>query len=198
LTRCYELRAEWAAHLESLAAAYEELGSAPQQAQEQALAQFGDPETVAAEWLREWRPAGKRRARSDHGRCLLTSLVCFGSASALVMTLFLLFQDNRSSTLLWLGLLPVTGLLLPAIAGMLTGLLTPATRSICVAHAAVALLTLQRTIVLPFLHQPITLSEALVACWLAGLFWMPVAAIAMNVGRRLRAGGEEAARTVRA
>src|SRR5262249_7990835 len=49
------LRAEWRAHLTSLAAAYEELGSNPEKAVEEALTQFGDPRRLGSEWANEWK-----------------------------------------------------------------------------------------------------------------------------------------------
>ena len=48
-----ELRAEWGAHLDALVEAYREAGHGPAGAVVEALKQFGDPQELAAEWLRK-------------------------------------------------------------------------------------------------------------------------------------------------
>jgi hypothetical protein len=58
--RRQELRAELRAHLLSMVAAYEELGSPPEEAIGQALRQFGDPRRLGRRWAREWK-----RTRAD-------------------------------------------------------------------------------------------------------------------------------------
>lgn len=63
-TRQLELRAELAAHLRALADAYEELGSDPATALEEALRQFGDAAQVGREWTREWKRAPRGEAPS--------------------------------------------------------------------------------------------------------------------------------------
>lgn len=62
--RQLELRAELAAHLRALAEAYEELGSDPDTALEEALRQFGDAARVGREWTREWKRPPRGEAPS--------------------------------------------------------------------------------------------------------------------------------------
>jgi hypothetical protein len=62
--RRLELRAELAAHLRALADAYQELGSDPDTALQEALRQFGDAAQVGREWAREWKRAPRGEAPS--------------------------------------------------------------------------------------------------------------------------------------
>jgi len=74
-----EMRAEIRGHLISLAAAFEELGSAPAVALYEALQQFGAAETIGASFMKQHRaPLGLEPTISLH---LLTGAVATGLAS---------------------------------------------------------------------------------------------------------------------
>jgi hypothetical protein len=55
-----ELRREWREHLEALIEARMELGEDVQAAANAAIRQFGDPQQLGNEWIREWKKAKRR------------------------------------------------------------------------------------------------------------------------------------------
>jgi len=145
-----ELRAELQAHLESLVAAYQELGSSPDAAVREALAQSGDPQAVAREWVREWELVLPRRKATPAWRSTLVALGCFGLATNLALGLIAVAQTSQPMGQLW-NLLVFGALLLvlPFIAGLATGLLSPA-RPARGAVSALALLIPPTSLLLPW------------------------------------------------
>lgn len=114
-----QVRWEMKEHLLAIAEAYEELGSGPAEALEEAIARFGAPEQVSAQWLRAWRaPSGVASARPAAAAALKT----FGQA--LLAGLALLHINDRWPGPTVLGdMLPIGVLVvgLPLAAGMLVG-----------------------------------------------------------------------------
>src|SRR5262249_52206433 len=110
-----ELRAELQAHLESLAAAYQELGSTPDAAVCQALAQSGDPQAVVREWVREWVRILPRRKAPPAWYSMLVALGCFAVATRLFYE-FVATAQAGVSVPMWLGY--AVALLLPLLAGL--------------------------------------------------------------------------------
>jgi hypothetical protein len=81
--RCQELCAEIAAHLDALVAAYQELGSGPDEAVSQALVRFGDPEDVARAWAGEWLRG------QEHSSTMHAARVAFGACTGVTVMVFL-------------------------------------------------------------------------------------------------------------
>src|SRR5437870_479455 len=81
--RRQELKAELRAHLETLAASYEELGSTPDGAVVSALRQFGDPSDLSREWTREWHRAVSSAPTEPAWGSMKRALGWFGPATLL-------------------------------------------------------------------------------------------------------------------
>jgi hypothetical protein len=184
--RRQELRAELSAHLETLAASYEELGSTPEAAVVLALQQFGEPRRLSRQWIREWiRPAEPARVQPAW-RAMLTALVCFGVAS--LFALFVLMAD-RNSLDPFVGMILV-GALPPLLAGVVTGLLAPARHALGT-FFALALLILPSIALGAFALNRIPESNHLAECGLVlamiqSVYWMPIGCAAAALGGRLQ------------
>jgi hypothetical protein len=121
--RRQELRAEWAAHLDCLVEAHREMGHGPAGAVLGALQQFGDPDRMAQQVVRELTPPRPPRAGMVRGTAI--ALGCFGAASCfstgLIAVMSPLFQPVRPAIpaveALWYFLL------IPFFTGMLSGAL---------------------------------------------------------------------------
>lgn len=119
--RRHELRAELAAHLEALIAAHLELGSAPADAVEAALAQLGDARRLGRVWARECRrPAS---ARPWPAPVAVASTLFAGlsllAGGALGTSLLIGLEQHLGHNLFELAL---GGPLFPLAAGVLVGL----------------------------------------------------------------------------
>jgi hypothetical protein len=186
-----ELRAELQAHLASLVIAYQELGSSPDAAVREALAQSGDPRVLADEWVREWERILRPRKAPSICHSTRVALGSFGLATALGLA-FLTVATRRpysgeAADALFTSLLAVV---LPMLAGLMTGLLSP-TRPARGTAYALALLIPPTTLALPWLLHDTTLKQALYAGWLQGVNWIPIGCGAASLGSWLVTRHEE-------
>jgi hypothetical protein len=174
-----ELRAELQAHLVSRVAAYQELGSSPDAAVRQALAQSGDPQAVAREWAREWERILPRRKERPAWYSTLVALGCFAVATRLLFELITAaIAGARVPT--WLGDAAI--ILLPLLAGLTTGVLSR-TRS---AQAVLsALLLLIPPTALALSADPDFNGVAGPAVQL-GIVWIPIGCASAALGGWLR------------
>jgi hypothetical protein len=186
------LRAELRAHLEALIDASRELGRQPDQAIRDALAQFGDPQALAREWLRGWRQQGPAGPVLSARPAAFVALGCFGLATsvavALVVALMLLVPGNSSMIAFW-G--PVVAFVLPALAGMTTGLLSPG-RPAMGAFYALAVLIAVSALSASAISGRTDFNEFAGFAMLQGMFWLPIGCGAAALGGRLRVLREQA------
>jgi hypothetical protein len=136
------LRTELRAHLEALADASREVGMDADAAVRDALARFGPPHVLAADWLRAGRrgAAGVASAR----QATLIALGCFGIASSLFYALAMLASLSPEQDLAtWSPLAMVQFCFLaPITAGLITGLTAPARHALGVFYALATLVAL--------------------------------------------------------
>jgi uncharacterized membrane protein YeaQ/YmgE (transglycosylase-associated protein family) len=173
------LRAELRAHLEALIDAAGEIGRQPDEAVRDALEQFGDPQALAGQ-VPSARPA------------TFVALGCFGlvtsEAVALVVVASML-DEQRFSLLgpLWPLLLV---LVVPLLAGLATGWLSPARQALGTFYALALLIvvtSLGGSILVNrwgFNVPPLGIAQ--------GLFWLPIGCAAAALGGRLRALRDQA------
>jgi hypothetical protein len=189
-----ELRAELQAHLESLVGAYQELGSSPDAAVRAALAQSGDPQDVAGEWVREWERILPPRSAPSPWRSMLVAIGCFGLATNLALALCLAAQSSGSIGLFWgILLYAVLGIVLPFLAGLTTGLLAPV-RPGRVVLSALLLLIPPTTLALTWLLRYTPMDKALMIGWIQVMSWVPIGCGAASLGSWLRTRGEKTQR----
>jgi hypothetical protein len=186
-----ELRAELQAHLESLVAAYQELGSNPDAAVREALAQSGDPQIVASDWVREWGRILRPRKAPSIWHSTRVALGSFGLATGLGLA-FLTVATRRPysgevADALFTSLLAVV---LPMLAGLMTGLLSP-TRAARGTAYALALLIPPTTLALPWLFEHTSYSQALLTGWFQSCSWIPIGCGAASLGSWLLMRHEE-------
>jgi hypothetical protein len=112
-----ELRAELAAHLDSLVDAYQELGSERDEAVEQALVQFGDPGLICKHWPEDRSPSTNPTAQAWRAGAAgsVLALSAFAASAALLMGDRLVAASPPVEA--WLAS-PVV----PLVAGFITGL----------------------------------------------------------------------------
>jgi hypothetical protein len=200
--RRLELRAELKAHLEALVDAHQEIGASPQEAIAAALVQFGDAAVVGREWARSWKGQGRRPGR-EALRATMAALLTFGIANSLSLVLLMMAQSGGwRDGLLWGGLFPTVAFLLPALAGLATGLVV---RGEAARASVIALLLIlpTMTVALPHLLQKgidspgrismLPFDDLLMIGWLRALFWVPIGCWAAEVSERLRSGRERRA-----
>jgi hypothetical protein len=174
-----ELRAELQAHLVSRVAAYQELGSSPDAAVREALAQSGDPQAVAREWMREWERILPRRKAPPAWYATLVALVCFAVSTRLICELIGAAQEGALVPT-WLG--NAVAVVLPLLAGLTTGMLSRA-RSVRAVLAALLLLIPLTALALstdPDFNEVAGLSVRI------GMFWIPIGCAAAALGGWLR------------
>jgi hypothetical protein len=137
-----ELRAELQGHLEAHIAAYRELGSSPDAAVKEALAQSGEPQVVARAWERAWeRLLPRRKAPAWHS--MLAAVGCFGVATRLLYEFIRAALEANlpgATPPEWLVSIPqwlgstMVAFLLPLLAGLATGMMArtrPAQAVLC-------------------------------------------------------------------
>jgi hypothetical protein len=174
-----ELRAELQAHLASRVAAYQELGSSPDAAVREALAQSGDPQAVVREWVREWERILPRRKAPPAWYSTLVALGCFGVAVKLLFELITAALAGAPVPA-WLGD-PVI-ILLPLMAGLTTGVLSRARSAQAVLSALLLLIPLTA---LALSTEPDFNGVAGPAVQL-GMFWIPIGCASAALGSWLR------------
>jgi hypothetical protein len=123
-----ELRAELREHLEAFVATHEELGSPRDVGVLMALRQFGPPRELARMWAREWKQGAAPARFEPAWRAMRIGLVSFGFASvvALILEVIICSVQARNLAGLEMPLMLLAGGILPALAGLATGLLAPA------------------------------------------------------------------------
>jgi hypothetical protein len=190
-----ELRAELQAHLDSLVAAYQELGSSPDAAVRAALAQAGDPQVVARDWVREWEGILPPREAPSAWRSILVAVGSFGFATNLALALLRLVQDTGALNQPWhYGLFyALLAAALPFLAGLTTGLLSPV-RPARAAFAALVLLIPPAALALPWFLRYTSWDVALVVGWLQSMSWVPIGCGAASLGSWLRTRREKTQR----
>jgi hypothetical protein len=181
-----ELRAELQAHLESLVAAYQELGSSPDAAVHEALAQSGDPQAVVREWAREWERALPRRKAPPAWHATLVALGCFAVATRLLFELITFAQEHPMPT--WPGL-AVVAVLLPLLAGLTTGVLSRAWSVRAVLSAVVLLIPPTALALTP---PGMEFNEGMMSMLQLGMFWIPIGCASAALGSWLRGHREQA------
>jgi len=193
-----ELRAELQAHLESRVAAYQELGSSPDTAVREALAQSGDPQTVAREWMREWERILPRRKAPPAWYSTLVALGCFAVATRLGFGLIAAAEASGGPDgLLHVGQLgyplfyAALAVLLPMLAGLTTGALLRA-RSAQAVLAALVMLIPWAIYGLPSTGDPDVKSNLAGFAVLQGAFWIPIGCVSAALGGWLLGGREQA------
>jgi hypothetical protein len=188
-----QIRSELRTHLEALVAAGQEIGASPDQAIREALAQFGDPRRVAREWIRSWRrsapPGGAESARP----ATLVALGTFGVATSLALALFATLMAS-APVAPWAGLwVPFLVCVVPLLAGLTTGILSPARHALGTFYA-LALLTTVTTLGtswLAALAADTPLSELIAVGMMQGLFWIPIGCASAAFGGWLRQKHDE-------
>jgi hypothetical protein len=121
--RRQELRKEIRGHLEALMDGYEELGHSPEAAALAALQQFGDPDVVGRRWAAEHC---QRLGKAIPTALVSSVLAAQLAVAVLVRAPYVLgppsYPNGRSS------LVEIGCFLLPGIAGLLAGVMTPLRR----------------------------------------------------------------------
>jgi hypothetical protein len=183
--RRQSLRAEWRAHLEMLAAAYEELGSDRDEAVTLALKQFGDPDRLGKLWARTWRSRAPVCAPRPLLPAMGTAAVWFGLAT--VISYLLLLADggagNRLADLNG-GALPLCAVGMPLLAGLLSGLATRGRHAMGTFYALALLIP--TTLATVHLVSPEEFGARAGLTLLQFMFWMPLGCATATVGGWLR------------
>jgi hypothetical protein len=190
--RRQELRTELRGHLEALVATHQELGSARDAAVVLALRRFGHPRGLSRQWAREWThgrlPCGVQPA----WRAMFIALGSFGLATVLGLMLLWIGAIRPSSLpdgiqeIIWLSVL----YLLPALAGLVGGLLAPARHALGT-FFALALLMPPLALACgahPELSQASNLAKwGMELAFIQIFCWTPVGCVAAALGGSLRA-----------
>jgi hypothetical protein len=186
--RRQELRAELRGHLEALVSTHEELGSARDAAVVLALRQFGPPRHLSRQWAHEWTrdiaPVGLRPL----WQATRIALASFGAAALLALALMAAFIGSAVGEIGTYTIVGMVALLLPALAGLSTGLRAPA-RPAMGAFFALALLTLPTAaLALHALAQPGPGADQALSLGLAMAqpLWIPIGCGAAALGGSLR------------
>ncbi len=192
--RRQELRAELAEHLEALIESYQEMGSRPEWAVVQALQQFGEPSKLSRQWAREWASEAPCPEPRSPWRAMKLGLGCFSAAGLLAAVLLRTILNGSPfsvpSVTAEAGLI---GLVLPAVAGLMTGRYSPARPALGAFYALAALIaptalaSLVAVLIQPEPYEsgsPITLG--LVLAMAQFLYWIPVGCGAAALGGTLR------------
>jgi hypothetical protein len=187
-----ELRAELQAHLESLVAAYQELGSSPDTAVRAALAQSGDPQAMAREWVREWERILPRRKAPPAWYATLVALGCFAVAARLFFGLIVAAQAGAPVPM-WLGY--AVSVLLPLLAGLTTGVLSRARSVQAVLAALVLLFPLFPPMAMALANSTGTdwdFNQVAGMALVQGIVWIPIGCASAAFGGWLRTRREQA------
>jgi len=181
-----ELRAELQAHLVSRVAAYQELGSSPDAAVREALAQSGDPQAVAREWMREWERILPQRKAPPAWYSTLVALGCFAVAARLFFGLLAAAQAGAPVPM-WLGY--AVSVLLPLLAGLTTGVLSRARSVQAVLSALVLLFPLFPPMAMALANSTGTdwdFNQVAGMAMLQGIVWIPIGCASAVLGGWLR------------
>jgi hypothetical protein len=191
--RRQELKAELRAHLETLAASYEEVGSMPDAAVVLALRQFGDPRDLSRAWAQEWRRAGSSAPIQPAWRSMKRALGWFGPATLLAFVMSGIvtaacigrLEGSAPNPLLLLAL--INGLI-PIAAGIATGRRSPARPALGAFFALAALFVPMSGVSLLLTRSSgdgliwdLLSDLGLLAC-LQTLSWLPIGCAAAALG----------------
>jgi len=189
-----ELRVELRAHIDALIDASLELGRPPDEAVRDALMQFGDPRALGSEWLRGWN-GGRLGSPVPSARpAACVALRCFGLATSMAVALVV-------TTALYAERLPVLGLLsvlflvlvMPLLAGLATGWLSPARQALGTFYA-LALLSVITGLGWSVLDsRPDSVYPAGLGI-MHSVFWLPIGCASAALGGWLRTLSERAPR----
>jgi hypothetical protein len=187
-----ELRVELRAHIDALIDASLELGRPPDEAVRDALMQFGDPRALGSEWLRGWN-GGRLASPVPSARpAACVALRCFGLATSMAVALLVASMLDPQRLSFFGPLWPlVLVLLMPLLAGLATGWLSPARQALGTFYA------------LAFLIAVTSLGgSVLVNGWdfnalpalsiVQSVCWIPIGCGAAALGGRLRALHDQA------
>jgi hypothetical protein len=192
-----ELKAELRAHLETLGASYEELGSTPDAAVGLALRQFGDPQDLSREWAREWHRAMSPTPIEPAWRSTKRALGWFGPATLLacvmsgIVTAFCIGRLEGSAPNPFVLLALINGLI-PIAAGIAAGRRSPARPALGAFFALAALFVPMSGVSLLLLRSSgdgliwDLLSDLGLLVCLQTLFWLPIGCAAAALGGWLR------------
>jgi hypothetical protein len=114
----------------------------------------------------------------------VSAVACFGTANSLSLVLLMMAQDGWRDGLLWGGLFPTVAFLLPALAGLATGLFARAEAARGALYALLLILPAM-TVALPHLLKPVQFEDLVMIGWLRNLFWVPIGCAAASWASRL-------------
>jgi len=181
-----ELRAEWRQHLSALIEAYVELGHPRRRAAEKAIRQFGDPRTVAKDWVREWSAPPPDSLLSPAKVALASYTALAGLSLAGLKGMMPGGINGGSALAIPPEVALVTILLLtPAAAGFLMGLLLRG-RSVLGSFFGLAL-TCLLTLTISGIVSPLWDPGGLFAGF-QFVLWMPIGCASAAVGQLVRRG----------
>ena len=191
--RRQELRAELRGHLEALVATHEELGSARTAAVVLALRQFGPPRCLSRQWAREWTHGAAPAGPQPAWPAMFVALGSFGLASLLALVMLAPLTVGIGSYRND-GSVPVVALisiLLPLLAGLTTGLLSPVRHALGTFYALAVLMLPSTALAISSLPQPqdstgLAATSVLLAL-VQPIFWVPIGCGAAALGGSLRA-----------
>jgi hypothetical protein len=181
------LRAEWRDHLHALSEAYEELGSDPDTALQEALKQFGDPVKLGRQWARGW----KRSIEPSVLPPMRAGFITFGLATLIwVVHVAIINGPGRSMDA---GFQPLAQMS-PVWAGLLGGVASRGRHALGAFYALATLIPL--TLAGAGLVTQIAHTDAFNYVPLVQfIHWMPVGCAAATLGGWLRERWETSHRT---
>jgi hypothetical protein len=190
------LRSELRAHLEALIDASEELGQERGEAVRHALAQFGDPQALGREWLRGWQRSGQKASVQSARPAAFVAFGCFGLATSLAVALVLASAAATSHMSFLNPLWPLLYVaVMPLLAGLATGLLSPGRQALGTFYA-LALLVLLTAGGGSVLVDGWGLNDLPAIGIVQGVCWIPIGCASAALGGWLRALRERTPRWV--
>jgi hypothetical protein len=191
------LRSQLRTHLEALVDARLELGWGRDEAVRHALTKFGDPRVLGRKWLREWRCTALAAPVPSARPATLVAVRCFGAATIVAIALMMLAMGRPISPLLGdlLGL--ILAIVIPLLAGILTGWVAP-TRQALGSFYALSLVVVPTTLGSACLWHSTRCDDVPFSGVILGimqvLFWLPIGCASAALGGWLRTLRERAPR----
>ena len=174
-----EIRRELRQHIAALAAAHEEMGSAPEAAVEAALSSFGDPARIARGFVQAWRAPSPQERAATPWPAIRHGLRWFSGAMALLAIEMIGMMHHYTSfgERLWLA----SFWILPVIAGWKTGASAPARAGLGTFYALAALAFASMPLSLPALLNLNGAPQSLVMLSPAFALWMPLGCLSASL-----------------